>query len=137
MHLWVIIQIRKGLSIRAASCTNEQITKMVTRTAFFISRHDTEDSTSAVPAVLSSYTQWRTWWESCHTYIKQLRGANNIPLCYIHRIHVEVTDTITAYPYKDTNMEYIHTFKLEGVEYAANGKIYSETLNPLLLTGPA
>ena len=57
MRLWVIVQMRKGLSIRAASRTNEQIIKMVFRTTFLISRHDTKDSTPTLPAVLSYFTQ--------------------------------------------------------------------------------
>ena len=50
---------------------------------------------------------------------------------------MEVTDAIVAHPYVDTDKEYIYTFKLEGVEYAANSKRYFEILKPLLLAGPA
>ena len=35
-----------------------------------------------------------------------------------------------------TDKEYIHSFKLEGVEFTADSKRYFETLKPLLLEGP-
>ena len=119
--------MRKGISIRAALCTNEQITKMVMRTAFLISCRDAEDTTPAVTSVLFSFTQWRTWWESWHTYTKQLCGANDIPLRYIHRLHPEVTDAIDMHDYADTDKEYVHMFRLEGVEFTADSKCYFET----------
>ena len=59
------------------------------------------------------------------------------PLCYIHRLHMEVTDTIAAHDYIDTNKKYLHNVKLEGVEIMADSKCYFKTLKPLLLTGPA
>ena len=59
------------------------------------------------------------------------------PLCYINILHETVTDEIAAHQYKDTDKEYIHTFKLEGVEFTADNKRHFETLKYLLLAGPA
>ena len=70
MRMWVIMQTRKGITINAAECTNAQITLMITRANFLVSRESSEESAPKVPDVLSSFTQWRTWWESWHTYTK-------------------------------------------------------------------
>ena len=57
-----------------------------------------------------------------YTHTKQLQGDNDTPLCYTQRLHTTVTDVIAAYEYTDTNKEYIHTFRLEGVKFTADSK---------------
>ena len=136
MRMWVIMQTRKGITISAAECTNAQITLMITRANFLLSKESSEDSAPKVPEVLSSFAQWRTWWESWHTYTKQLRGANDIPLSYIHRTHTVATPEILAFVYADTDAEYMHTYALSGVDYEADCKRYYDTLKPLLINGP-
>ena len=136
MRKWVLYQKRKGTPVNAAHCTNEQITLMTERTTFLTSVKNSEDSTPKVPDVLSSFTQWRTWWESWNTYTKQLRGANEIPLSYIHRKHTLVTPEILGATYTDTDAEFCNTFALDGVDYKADVKRYYDTLKPLLINGP-
>lgn len=136
MRMWVILQKRKDNTVLAASCTNEQITLMIKRTAYVTSVHNSADSTPKVLDVLSSFTQWRPWSESWHTYTKQLRGANEIPLSYIHRKHTTVTLEIVNMTYPDTDTEYCNTFALSGIDYEVENVLYYDTLKPLLINGP-
>ena len=70
MCKWVLYQKRKCIPVNAAHCTNEQVALMTEHTTFLTSVKNSKDSTPKVPDVLSSFTQWRTWWESWNTYTK-------------------------------------------------------------------
>ena len=65
------------------------------------------------------------------TYTHQIRGANQIPLVYIHMEHTDADTVIQASPFRDTDHEYEQTFALQGTLFNADSKNYYEILKHL------
>ena len=58
------------------------------------------------------------------------------PLTYVQRDHFVVWPDMLTESYSDTDVKYMHTFKLEDDTYTSNSKRVFDDLKPLISDGP-
>lgn len=88
------------------------------------------------PTVLKKVEKFNEWFDTWNTYMSSIRGAARIPLPYVYRKHVQVTDIMRNETYPTSDEEYMILFDLAGSYYDVdNTKVFNE-LMPYVVGGP-
>ena len=99
-------------------------------------RKTAQEATPEKPPELKDLGSWRTFWEKFDTYLSQIFGAAEIPLTYVYREHVEVTQDMRQADYVSNDERYFNITVLEGSHFREDNKRVYEELKTTLIDGP-
>lgn len=125
MRHWTIERQRTGRNTDHAGFTAAELTRIVNRMDFEAQFLVNKPSPPPLPDKFVSFgAKWRKFYEGFRGHLSVLRGCMNIPLVYVVRGHVEVTDVMqdanTVYASSDARL--IATVTLQGDEYEQDNK---------------
>jgi hypothetical protein len=139
LHEWTKWQLARGLPIDAALFDANALEWIVARVEFE-GRNIGETDPIVLPDKLKNVgnPSWTPFWKQFDTYCSLVRGNYlKLPVAYVYRDHIEVTQDIINKVYEDSDAELMNTVLLEGKYYNDDNKKLWNILKPLVITGGA
>jgi hypothetical protein len=138
MRYWVLDQQTQGVEVPLAQDFSNQVCSetLVRMKADSDQKAATEDTEVRKPPKLSELSKWTKWWELFTTYLGRVRGAALVPLTYLVREHMEVTEEIRTRVYPTAEDKRIATTALSGGHYVLDNRTLYDEFKPLVVDGP-
>ena len=137
MRYWVLAQTRIGGSTAAVGFDNlVAVATLKVMQAAKDLKEATEDTAIQKPVALSDINKWTKFWLMFSTYLGRVKGAAHIPLVYLIREHVAVTNEITTATYASPEDKLIAITVHAGEHYEVDNRTLYEELKPLVVDGP-
>jgi len=113
MRYWVLKKMYQDVSFTSVECTNAEIRMMLVQKKFLKAQASSSSDDIAKQTALKYFASWRKFKEGWEGYISQVYNAMVVPLTIILRAHTLVKPDMLSEIYSSTDIEYMHTFKLE------------------------
>eukprot|EP00978_Attheya_sp_CCMP212_P021063 scaffold61103_cov38-Attheya_sp.AAC.1 len=88
------------------------------------------------PPKLSTFKNWRPWWEHWDNYMSQLFGSANLALRYIYREHKTVTPAMLAETHPSYHERFTAITAFKNSHYVEDNEMVGQELKPLVIDGP-
>jgi hypothetical protein len=139
MREWVSWRVRRGLPFDAELFTQAELLWMIDRINYEDRVADSDLPDPIAPDKLKNvgHQAWIPFWKQFDNYCSAIRGSMKIPISYVYRDHVVVTEEMFAVEYDDSDTELMETVALRGEHYKLDNKSVWDILAPLVTHGHA
>jgi hypothetical protein len=125
---WAKIQMRLGLLPRSLDLTNDAMVGSKLRIQELAAFRMSEGKQDiAKPTKLKEMSEWLKFWEATVTYFGSIRGAADIPISYVFRDTLAITQADRDADYHSTDAKLIRCTVLQGTHFNAdNVRVWNE-----------
>jgi hypothetical protein len=136
MRFWALAQKRLGVAPNSSDFDDAKaVAALQAMNAEKEYKKATEDTAITKPVTLVDIHKWTKFWLLFSTYLGRVKGAAHIPLRYLIRDHVEVTQAIRDATYDTNEEKLINITVLEGGHFEIDNKTLYDELKPLVVDG--
>lgn len=136
MRQWTIWQARQGFVLDHDRYDADEADWMLER-IHHEECHPSDDKMPRPPA-LKNLQGWHSFWKQFDSYCQQVRGQMSLPVAYVYRKHVEVTqEMLDKTDYLNSDLQLMDLVELEGRDYMSDNEKLWGVFSTLVMDGTA